>query len=54
VFEKKEKNPLDSLPPSSFNFFDYKTLFVNAKDKKEATKFFFDNFDKNGYSIYHV
>jgi len=30
LFEKKEKNPLDSLPPSSFNFFDFKTLFVNA------------------------
>jgi len=52
--EKKEKNPLDSLPPSTFNLFDFKTLFVNAKDKSEAVKFFFDNFDKNGYSVYWV
>jgi len=34
--------------------FDFKTLFVNAPDKKVATKFFFDNFDKAGYSIYHA
>lgn len=24
------KNPLDLLPPSSFNFFDFKTLITNA------------------------
>jgi len=52
--EKKEANPLDALPPSTFNLFDFKTLFVNAPDKKVATKFFFDNFDKAGYSIYHA
>jgi len=52
--ELKIKNPLDALPPSTFNLFDFKTLFVNSKDKKEAVKFFLDNFDKNGYSIYHV
>jgi len=34
--------------------FDFKTLFVNAPDKKVATQFFFDNFDKAGYSIYHA
>ena len=52
--EKSEKNPLDALPPSKFNLFDYKTLFVNAPDKKEALKFFFDNFDPEGYSIYFI
>lgn len=52
--EKSEKNPLDSLPPSKFNLFDFKTLFVNAADKHEALKFFWENFDNQGYSLYHV
>jgi len=52
--EKSEKNPLDSLPASTFNLFDFKTLFVNAPNKDEAVKFFFDNFDPKGYSIYFV
>ena len=43
----KAKNPLDLLPPSPFNFFDFKTLIVNAKDKKEAIDFLFKNFDKS-------
>jgi len=51
---KSEKNPLDSLPPSKFNLFDFKTLFVNAQDKHEALKFFFENYDNEGYSLYHV
>jgi Elongation factor 1 gamma, conserved domain. len=50
----QEKNPLDLLPPSTFNLFDFKTLFVNAKDKKEAMDFFWKNFDPNGYSIWNV
>ena len=50
----KVVNPLDLLPPSSFNLFDFKTLLVNAADKKEAIKFLFDNFDSNGYSVYQV
>jgi len=45
---------LDSLPPSKFNLFDFKTLFVNAQDKHEALKFFFENYDNEGYSLYHV
>lgn len=41
----KKKNPLDLLPESKFNLFDFKTLIVNAADKKEAIKFLWDNFD---------
>lgn len=52
--EKKEKNPLDLLPPSKFNLFDFKTLYVNAVDKKEAMKFFWENFDNEGYSIWSI
>lgn len=52
--EKKEKNPLDLLPPSKFNLFDFKTLYVNAVDKNEALKFFWENFDNEGYSIWLI
>ena len=31
--EKKHKNPLDALPPTQFVIYDFKTLFVNLKDK---------------------
>jgi len=54
VEKKEEKNPLDALPPSKFNLFDFKTLYVNAKDKKDALKFFWENYDPEGYSIYNV
>jgi elongation factor 1-gamma len=52
--EKKLSNPLDSLPPSSFNLFDFKTLIVNAPNKKDAVKTFFEQFDPQGYSIWHI
>jgi len=52
--EKKLANPLDSLPPSSFNLFDFKTLIVNAPNKKDAVKTFFEQFDPQGYSIWHI
>jgi len=48
------KSALDSLPPSPFSLFDFKTLFVNAVDKNEALKFFWENFDNAGYSLYFV
>ncbi len=32
----KQKNPLDSLPETKFNLFDFKTLIVNASSKKDA------------------
>jgi len=52
--EKSEKNHLDSLPPSTFNLFDFKTLFVNAPNKNDALDFFWKNYDNAGYSIYFV
>ena len=33
---KPKGNPLDELPASKFNLFDFKTFFVNAPCKKEA------------------
>jgi elongation factor 1-gamma len=53
--EKKEKNPLDSLPPSKFVLPEFKTFFVNLPDKKgEGMKKFFETYDPEGYTIYFV
>jgi len=53
--EKKDVNPLDALPPSPWNFFDFKTLFVNHKDKQgggmEALK---EQFDAQGYAFWYL
>lgn len=48
------KAELESLPPSPFNFFDFKTLITNAKDKKEAVDTFWQQFDANGYSLWFI
>tara|TARA_B110000503_G_C6993453_1_gene348375 strand:- start:393 stop:527 length:135 start_codon:yes stop_codon:yes gene_type:complete len=40
-----KKNPLDLLPESKFNLFDFKTLIVNAEDKLTAIDFLWQNFD---------
>mmetsp|Transcript_52297 Transcript_52297/g.60041 ORF Transcript_52297/g.60041 Transcript_52297/m.60041 type:complete len:419 (+) Transcript_52297:38-1294(+) len=48
------KAELDNLPPSNFNFYDFKTLITNAKDKKEAVNEFWNLFDKEGYSLWFV
>ncbi|KRX11205.1 Translation elongation factor EF1B, gamma chain, conserved [Pseudocohnilembus persalinus] len=51
--ETKPKDEFD-LPPSSFNFFDFKTFIVNEKDKKKGVEEFWKQFDPQGYSIWHV
>jgi len=41
--KKKEENPLDVLPPTPFNLYDFKTFFVNCPDKRgEGMKTFFE------------
>jgi elongation factor 1-gamma len=52
--EKKKKNPLDLLPETKFNLFDFKTMIVNATDKKEAFKFLWDNYDAEGFSFWEI
>ena len=49
---KKEKNPLDLLPPSKFNLEDFKRSFLNNKNKQEAIKKFLEEFDPEGYSLW--
>ena len=41
-------------PGNTFNLFDFKTLFVNAPDKKEALDFFWKNYDPTGYSLWYI
>lgn len=45
---------MDLLPPTDFNFFDFKTLIVNAADKMEAIDFLWKNFDAKGFSLWKV
>lgn len=53
--EKSDVDPLDVLPPSKFDLNAFKDFFVNCKDKRgEGMKYFFDNYDKEGYSIYFL
>jgi elongation factor 1-gamma len=52
--EKKDKNPLDLLPPSTFDINAFKFAFVNATDKKPVLEDFIKNFDAAGWSLYFV
>ena len=49
---KKETNPLDLLPPSKFNLDEFKRSFLNNKNKAEAIKNFWEQFDPEGYSFW--
>lgn len=53
VFKKKE-NPLDLLPASKFNLFDFKTEIVNSTDMKATMKMFWEQFDAEGFSLWLV
>jgi len=53
--KKKEENPLDKLPPTTFNLYDFKTFFVNVPDKKgEGMKRFMEEYDREGYSVWFL
>lgn len=45
------KNPLDLLPPSTFNLEAWKRFYSNNPEAA-AIKYFWDNFDANGFSIW--
>lgn len=44
------------MPPinENFNLFDFKTLIVNHKDKREALQTLWKNWDDNAFSFYFV
>lgn len=56
--EKKEEKQLDnvqSLPPTPFNLFDFKTLFVNHPDKRGAgVDTFYEMLDWEGWSFWRL
>jgi elongation factor 1-gamma len=53
--EKKAANPLDLLPPTTFDLFNFKTLFVNIKDKKgDGIEELKKQFDPNGFSLWFL
>eukprot|EP00828_Plagiopyla_frontata_P014490 TRINITY_DN18_c0_g1_i2.p1 TRINITY_DN18_c0_g1~~TRINITY_DN18_c0_g1_i2.p1 ORF type:complete len:355 (-),score=72.93 TRINITY_DN18_c0_g1_i2:75-1139(-) len=54
VGEKKQKNPLDLLPPTAFDMDEFKRLYVNAENKEDAFNQFLEKFDEQGYSLWHL
>jgi len=52
--EKKAKNPLDDLPPSKFVLDAWKREYSNAPngDCNLTMPYFWDNYDKEGYSLW--
>lgn len=49
----KAKSALDLLPPSNFKLDDWKRMYSN-NDTDVAMKWFWENFDPEGYSIWRV
>ncbi|KAL4077759.1 hypothetical protein J3A83DRAFT_4410150 [Scleroderma citrinum] len=54
--EPKPKNPLDLLPKSTFNLEDWKRAYSNKDTRGPggSLEWFYENFDKEGFSIYRV
>jgi len=48
--KKKEKNPLDLLPPSKFIMDEWKRTYSNQDTRTEAIPWLWEHFDKEGYS----
>ena len=52
---KKEVNPLEALPPTSFDLFNFKTYYVNAPDKAgEGFDKFLAECDWEGYTFWFL
>ncbi|KAI0633076.1 elongation factor 1-gamma [Trametes polyzona] len=54
--EPKAKNPLDSLPKSSFNLEDWKRAYSNkdTRGPDGALEWFYQNYDPEGFSVWRV
>jgi len=50
----KKKNPLESLPPTTFVFDDFKKAFLNTTDRVGVLKDFWTKIDLNGFSFWHM
>jgi len=51
--QPKKANPLDLLPPSKFVLDEWKRTYSNAKDTRDACKWFWENFDPEGFSLWY-
>ena len=52
---KKEKNPLDFLPPSKFDINNFKTVFFNINNNKtKVMQNFWNQYDPKGYSLWFI
>jgi elongation factor 1-gamma len=49
----KTKNPLDSLPPSTFVIDEWKRTYSNNDTKTVAIPWLYEHFDAQGWSIWH-
>eukprot|EP01098_Paradermamoeba_levis_P009736 TRINITY_DN4071_c0_g2_i1.p1 TRINITY_DN4071_c0_g2~~TRINITY_DN4071_c0_g2_i1.p1 ORF type:complete len:177 (+),score=36.03 TRINITY_DN4071_c0_g2_i1:114-644(+) len=45
-------NPLDSLPESPFDLESWKAVFTQNVNRSDAVKYFWDNFENEGYSMW--
>ena len=54
VKKPKKVNPLDLLPPSKLVLEDFKRAFLNNKDKEDAMAKFWEIYDPEGYSLWHL
>jgi len=52
--EPKAKNPLDDLPKSDFKLDDWKRTYSNEDTRSVALPWFYEHFDKEGFSIWRV
>ena len=52
--KKKKENPLDLLPESKLKLEEFKRAFLNNKDKEDAMKKFWEIYDPEGYSLWHL
>lgn len=51
--EAKKKNPLDELPPSSLVLDNWKRFYSNNSEA-DSCKWFWENYDPQGYSLWKV
>lgn len=48
------KNPLDLLPPSTFNLEDWKRFYSNNNTRPDSIKYLWEKYDPQGFSIWRI
>jgi elongation factor 1-gamma len=52
--QEKKANPLDKLPPSTFELDPFKKEFLNTKERQQVLNVFWKKFDPEGFSIWFL